>query len=472
MVDIVWPVTSSPGSRIGENAGRLINAFAEPLGEGARAPVVRRRVPGLTEVASSGFFGCRALHKVGTTLLAAFTNNLCTVNLTTGVITSQGTLTGEDRITIAHNNAATPNIVAVTDAGAFNLFVNSAPTSFADGDLPASPTSVCFQSGYFFFSYADGRIFASGLNAVTISSVDFTTAQTRPGGVTRLIPYNGELLAFGPAAIDVYRNTGNATGFPYSYGDTIDKGILGKFAIAGFEDGWMNQLIWVGDDYVVYRLDGYSAIPISSPAVVRSLQSVTDGDDLEASVYMNGPHAMWVISGPTFTWEYNASTGWWNERKSHGKSRWKASQSIRVENDWIVGANDSGKLYAVTAATQKEGTDPLILELWSLPSSSFPARIAWPRIDIDMVVGVGIAAGSDPIETTPVVSISWSDDGGGSFSTPLLRDLGGEGERRTRLSIFRTGLSGPVGRQWKIVGSDPVYMGVIAAAGAAQVREA
>ncbi len=387
-------------------------------------------------------------------------------------MTSLGSLAGSERFTVAHNNAATPDIVAVTDTGAFNLFTGSSPTNFADGDLPATPTSVCFQSGYFFFSYRDGRIFASGLNAVSIDSTHFTTAQTRPGGVTRLIPYNGELLAFGPAAIDVYRNTANATGFPYSYGDTIDMGLLGKFAVAGFEDGWVNRLIFVGGDYVVYTLDGYSAVPISTPDVVRSLQTVEDGDDLEAHVYTSGPHAFWVISGPGFTWEYNVSTGWWNERRTNGASRWRATRSVRVENRWIVGSVDNGSLYEVDLTAYKEGTLPLVWEVQSAPGAAFPARIAFPRADFDFVVGVGRAAGTDPIETAPVVALSWSDDGGGTWSTPLLRELGGEGERTKRISLFRTGLSGPTGRMWKAVISDPVYAGLIAGAAAAQAREA
>lgn len=469
---INWPVTSAPGARFGESAGRLINAFAEPLGEGARAPIVRKRVPGLTNAATSSFFGCRALHLVGTTLLAGFSGRVASVDLTAGTMTNLGSLAGSGRFTVAHNNASTPNIVAVTDTGAFNLYVGSAPDVFADGDLPAGPTSVAFQSGYFFFGYRDGRIFASGLNAVTINALDFTTAQTRPGGVTRLIPYNGELLAMGPNAIDVYRNTGNASGFPYSYGDTIDMGLLGKFAVAGFEDGWVNRLIFVGGDYVVYTLDGYSAVPISTPDVVRSLQTVEDGDDLEASVYTIGPHAFWVISGPGFTWEYNVSTGWWNERRTNGSSRWRATRSVRVDNRWIVGSVDNGTLYEIDARTYKEGTLPLVWEVQSVPGAAFPARIAFPRADFDFVVGVGVAAGSDPIETDPTVALSWSDDGGGRWSTPLFRSLGGEGERNTRISLFRTGLSGPIGRQWKAVVSDPCYVGLIAGATAAQVREA
>lgn len=199
---------------------------------------------------------------------------------------------------------------------------------------------------------------------------------------------------------------------------------------------------------------------------------MTDGDAVEALVYMNGPHAIFSVSGPGFTWEYNLGTGCWNERRSDGMSRWRASRSVRVDDRWIVGAIDSGTLFAVAGEEQTEGGAPLVFEAWSRPTAAFPARIAFPRADFDFVVGVGDAAGTPPTGTAPVVALSWSDDGGGSWSTPLLRSLGGEGERRTRISLFRTGLSGAVGRQWKAVVSDPAYVGLIGGGAAAQPREA
>lgn len=474
MAAILWPLGSAPGARPQENGGRLINAFAEPLGEGARAPVVRRRVAGLTAVASSALFRCRGLCAVEGTLLAAFTGQLAAVDLAQGTMTVLGALAGEDRVTIASNNASSPNIVAVTALGAYNLFTASAPTAFADGDLPSAPgpTSVAFQAGYFFFSYGDGRIFASGLNAVTVDALDFTTFEVRPGGVRRLIPFRGDLLAFGPYAIGVYRNTANPAGFPYSLGDTIGKGLAGKFAVAGHEDGFLDELLWVGDDNVVYHLRGYSPVAVSTPDVVRAIARVEDKDQLDACVYMNGAHALWAISGPDFTWEFNLATGRWNERRSFAAPRWLAQGSIRFAGEWILGGCDSGKLYRIDPEAQTEDGAPLIVEMWSLPSSGFPARLFVPRADFDFVVGTGKAAGEEPVETNPKVAISWSDDGGISFGAPLLRTLGGEGEYRTRVTLLRTGLSGPLGRQWKVTVSDPRYVGLITGAEALAPREA
>jgi hypothetical protein len=98
-------------------------------------------------------------------------------------------LSGTDTVTIARNNAATPNIVAVCDAGMFNLFTNSAPTAFADGDLPAS-NSVAGLNGYLIFTTGAGQIWATGLNAVTVASDAFTkrTGQAGRAAPGRCVP--------------------------------------------------------------------------------------------------------------------------------------------------------------------------------------------------------------------------------------------------------------------------------------------
>lgn len=44
MVDIPWPLSTSPGEKPQEGAGRLINVFAEPRGENLGA--VWHRAPG------------------------------------------------------------------------------------------------------------------------------------------------------------------------------------------------------------------------------------------------------------------------------------------------------------------------------------------------------------------------------------------------------------------------------------------
>jgi hypothetical protein len=53
MTDIPFPFTSAPGQLPQDSAGRLVNAFAEPLTQGARAPFKIRRAPGLRQFGAS-----------------------------------------------------------------------------------------------------------------------------------------------------------------------------------------------------------------------------------------------------------------------------------------------------------------------------------------------------------------------------------------------------------------------------------
>jgi hypothetical protein len=55
---------------------------------------------------------------------------------------------------------------------------------------------------------------------------------------------------------------------------------------------------------------------------------------------------------------------------------------------------------------------------------NFPNRTKVARADFNFVVGVGQATGADPIATDPSVGISWSDDGGMSWSQEFIRKLG------------------------------------------------
>jgi hypothetical protein len=70
----------------------------------------------------------------------------------------------------------------------------------------------------------------------------------------------------------------------------------------------------------------------------------------------------------------------------------------------------------------------------------------------------------DPIETDPVVEISWSDDGGQTYSAPMQRKLGRQSLTRQLVSLIAcTGRSTWNARRWRLDIADPVYVGFMAA---------
>jgi hypothetical protein len=464
-VPIPWPLSTSPGASPQESAGRLINCLAEPLGKDVGAkkgfappPVVWRKSPGLSLFAASGAqTGFRGQLLVDNTLYAGWSGK-ATRFTSAGVETVlTGTLTGTEKVFWARNNKATPDVVCVAPGtGAFTV-TSAAVSSFADIDVGA-PNSVGFMDGFFIFTYGDGTIQASGLNDVTISTLDKTKEQAKTGGLTRGVPFNGQYYIWGPNFGAAYSNTANAVGFPFTRSYVIQRGLLSPYGVAGHEDGFGSALIWVADDNSIVQHNGTpNPLKISPPDLDRLIAGVSDKTTLEASVYISQGHPKWVLSCPTFTWEFDLGSQKWNERASYLQMRWRAIGGCSAFGKWIVGDTQGGRLLYINQLAYDEFGSPLVMQLDSGPVQNFPNRTRVARADFNFVTGVGQATGSDPIGTNPQVGISWSNDGGITYGQEFSRDLGRQ-STATRIMVLRTGITGNTGRRWRLKISDPIYV--------------
>jgi hypothetical protein len=461
MADIVFPVSSAPGAKPQEGSGRLVNCYAVKTEQGARKPILWRRAAGLRELtAITGHSHCRGFLLVGSTLLVVLDQRVYAVTYSGGVFSkvNLGELPGTDRVTLARDNAATPDLVANCDAGLFNLYLDSAPDSFSDGDMPAL-SAVTGANGYIVGATAAGALWTTDLNNVGVQS-DADEETQMIGGLLRPVYFRDELFAMGPNGIAVYDETG-ATPFPFQYKKVrIEPGLIGKHAVAGFELGWKGSLCWVAPDNIVYRLDGYTPVPISNDDVSRAIATASDRSAIETCVYMDGRNAFLVITSPgEWSHEYNLTTDSWNERESYQRSDWRARCTIKAFDMWIAGDATTGKLMAIDNTYYREAGNPLIWQLESGANADFPSRIAIGPAFFDFTAAVAVASGQAPIETNPSVLISWSFDGGYTWGNPVQRRLGLQGDGDKLVDIRRCGSTKAKGIRFRLVVADPVHVG-------------
>lgn len=453
-VQIPFPTSSAKG-RFAESGGRLTNSYAEKLADG-RLKI--SRVPGIRPIIEIvGHSHCRGAIEINGVILDALDDRLGTITLTGGnyIASDIGAFAGSKTVYFARNNKSpTPDIVAVTDSTAFVVNMTTGASSYPDADV-GSPNSVCFLGGYFIFSYGNARMRASGLNDTSINTLDTAFAESKPDGLLRVIALGKNLYACGPQTIEIWPNAGNATGFPFSYLDTIPRGIAGPDAIAGFENDWSNAIIFAGSDNVVYRINGNIAEPISNPSVSKDLERLSDKNSLKAVVYGHEGHAIWALSCDDWTWCYDIATGSWFERASYDRNNWRASAAVKCFGAWVIGDDQTGKFGIIDSEYGYEFGDPLIFEAVSSTMSGFPSRASMPRLDLDVMPGVGVATGSDPIETSPLVSVSWSRDGGATFGSPVVREIGAQGKYDQGIRVNRLGTASAKGAQIKVICSDP-----------------
>lgn len=454
MVVVPFPTSSAKG-RLAESGGRLVNAFSEKLADGR---VKISRVPGIRSVIEvAGYSHCRGAIEINGVVLAALDDRLVTISLSGGTYsaTDIGAFAGSKTVYFARNNKSpTPDIVAVTDGTAFVVSMTTGASSYPDSDVGA-PNSVCFLGGYFIFSYGNARMRASGLNDTSINTLDTAFAESKPDGLDRAIALGKNLYACGPQTIEIWPNTGNATGFPFSYLDTIPRGIAGPDAIAGFENDWSNAIIFAGSDNVVYRINGAVAEPISSPSVSKDLERLADKTGLRAIVYAHEGHAVWCLSCDEWTWCYDVATGAWFERKSYGRRSFRISASVKCFGAWVMGDSQTGKFGLLDPDFGYELGDPLVVMIRSATMTGFPSRAVMPRLDLDIMSGVGVSAGADPIETNPKVAMSVSRDGGVTFGNSRLAEIGRQGKYRKGVRFNRLGAASAKGAQIQLDYTDP-----------------
>lgn len=403
-----FPKSSTPGARSGEGEGRLFNGFS--VTEGDRSYV---RLPrGLITLIATGKTGIRGMLDVNGVLYVVYTGSVVTVSGVT-VTTLTGSIPGSDGVTLARNNkvtggASTPDVVAVREGGGAYVLTASAVSAYPDADLPATVNSVDFLGGYFLFSIPDGRFFASELNSTAINALSFTTAESRADGLRRVVVQGSLAYAMGGSTIEPYQNVGT-TPFPLQRAATVPPvGILTTMAVAGYQEAWGGAIYFVASDKTVKALSGYETATISTPDVNRFIAASTVST-IDVTAFVWDGRSFVSVSSDAGTWIYDVDGRSWHERGTvaadFATTRWKAKYSTYSGDRWVFGDATSGDLLVMdAAATDGSGF------IESGPLKDFPARVA-AKLSADFT------------EAEITMYVSWSHDGGKTWSTELQRSL-------------------------------------------------
>jgi hypothetical protein len=267
---IPFALSSFPGANPQEGSGRLINCYAEPLGEATKptgpAQQVWRRSPGLSQHAATAQSGYRGGLIVNNLSYETWLNEAATVDIN-GNVTLLGNFPGSKKVSIARNQAANPDVVAVdqdngayilntSDLAAASATVTIAGTQFAPGDTVAlffantgvagfpvniiytlgsneSPTTIA--TGLKNLINANATLVAAQLTAanaagvLTVSQNGFianaTTIETTVTAVGNATALTGTKTGAGNETVTVAPGSGTATatigGSVFDSGDTV-----------------------------------------------------------------------------------------------------------------------------------------------------------------------------------------------------------------------------------------------------------
>ena len=355
---VPFPLSTAPGAFNQEESGRLINCLAEPLGKTIGATKGADACRGVAQVAGADAVRrleqCRLSRRHPGWRHAAVHG----MEREGGDLRCRRRRDGAERHAVGHRKSVLGAQQQDADAGCRLCGAVERRVS-GDGDRQSvlypdidvgAPNSVGFLDGYFIFTYGNGKMQASGLNATSINTLDFTTEQAKTGGLLRGLPFNGQYYVWGPNHGAVYANTAQPTGFPFTRSYVIQRGLLGRYAVAGHEDGFGSALIWVADDKSVVMANGTPnptqdiAAGSRSADRQRGRQEHAGGECL----HLAGPSQMGAVVRRPSPGSSISARKKWNERASYLIPRWRAISGISAFGKWITGDTKGNRLLSST----------------------------------------------------------------------------------------------------------------------------
>lgn len=452
---------------------RLVNLYLEAHEAGPRKGNVARLVgtPGLRRRATLGNGPIRGTHRASTGQLFVVSGaSLYEVSSAwTATQRSGSLLSASGRVTMADDGTRLVIGDGGTTAFSAELATGAALTAIG-GDCPGG--NVAWQDGYFIHTVpSTGQFAISGLNALTYDGLDVATAEGRPDKLVSLLSVNRQLWLFGEQTTEVWWNSG-AADFPFARNETafIETGTVaaGSCVRAG------GSVVWVGSDErgrgTVWHAQGVEPVRISTHAVELALAGYARLGEAAAFVYQQGGHEFYQLYVPGGgTWVYDFSTGLWHERSylgAFGEEPHRAWAGTSAFGEVVVGDREDGRLYTFDLAYFSDDGQPIRRVRQTPHVCQSERRIRFDAFELQTEPGVGLSSGQG---AAPVATLSWSDDGGHTWSNEHEASLGAMGAYKSRVRwtrlgvardrVFRVATSEPVAVSWLGAEFDAVQLG-------------
>lgn len=421
---------------------------------GNRSGVALIGSPG-TDLFSSISGACRGFEVMGGMLYAVFGNALYSVS-SAGTATSLGAITGSGRADMAQDGT---NLVIVTGYGSTGYVYSAAGglVAISDADFPGAET-VEYTGGYFVFHSTGDAWFISEVNSATSYNA-LDVAANDGENIKTIREDHREAFIFGERNTRVWINTGNVD-FAFERNDSveIERGTFARWSVAKDD----NTLFFLGDDLVVYRMEGYTPIRVSDEGAEAELAKLliaghkADLENAWAYSYTDHGHKFYVLTVPSrLTIVFDIATGTWHSRKHWDYETHHSFDYAFVYGKHLIGGVD-GNVYDMSRAYHDDDGTTLKRIRRSQVFSQDDRRLRWKEVKVIMNVGEGLVSGQG---SDPEIMIRWSNDYGRTWSSERQLSIGQAGDYTKSVTTRHCGSSR--NRIVEISQTDPVPFEII-----------
>ncbi|WP_052689772.1 packaged DNA stabilization protein [Xanthomonas albilineans] len=404
---------------------------------GTRTQTKLTSVPGMRLFGTLGTQSHRGAINVEGALFMVAGNTLYEVH-PDGSSMARGTIPGVGRVSMAYNQVTNGNQLLIVTGQSSGYVWDTAKSAFSviSDDAYPGGKAAAFLDSYLLQVEPFGRFwfFSDLADALSYTSIDRDESEGSPDKIVTLIVHGLEVVVFNTTTIEYFWDGGTATGTFVNKRILIERGCASGQSVVKMGD----TVIFLGDDGVVYRLDGYKITPISTGAIQQAIKH-NNWSQSFAFKWEDDKHKVYYLTMPDgHTWGYDFVSNMWHRRESYGLHRWRLSTLVRWNNMWIGGDYQDGRMWVLDWDTMMEGDQPLVSERTSGVVHNNQALITANRIELLMGMGSGATTAERKLE------FCYSKDGGNNWSSWREYSMGEIGQYANRIRINRLG----AGRNW------------------------
>jgi hypothetical protein len=335
---------------------------------------------------------------------------------------------------------------------------------------PATFGRVQYLDGYILTNEPGTRNFwwSGLLDAGTWPALNFYAAEARPDLLTTIFVDHRELYAIGTQSIEIWQSTGNALApFARSSAVFLEQGCDARNSVAALD----STLFFLGGsprgEGPIWNLRGYEPQRISTHATETALSQSASLTDSIAFVMRHGGHAWYAlyVADLETTWIYDRATQAWAELAEllddGSLAPYRCWTHCLAFGEHLFGDRGTGALYRWNPGHYFYGDTPIYRERISPHVRNDQQPIAYSLFELVVESGVGLD-GAPPVGVDPQVRLSWSDDGGKSWSYSLSRSLGKIGAGGHVVRWRRLGRAKSQ-RAFRVTVTDPVPVSILGA---------
>lgn len=502
---------SDQGRSLNWNASRTVNFFPEIGTDGGKAPVALIGTPGtklFTEFSDDS--PPRMLHSVGGRCFTVIGSSLYEVYRDGTISSLLGEFNSASGAVEAVNNGISSAgvggdqifMVTASEGYIFNLTDNTL-IQITDPNFPSYPKQVAYLDGYFIVSADDMTFNVSELyNGLVWPPLAFAAATSTSDAIKKPIGLNQMLYLIKESATEIWQDVAIPTsqGCPFDrvQGLVVDFGTTAPRSVTRCGDMITflatTRTLHSSSYYGVVAMSGSSVQKVSTQAIDYRISQLTRIDLASAYSYVDEGHLFYVITFPKddLTLVYDLTTQMWHERSTYAPNK-RAEQHRHLSEHYIhfadkhlVSHYKESKIYEMSSRYYDDDGLPIVSIRTAQPIYSDREldnmKISKLIIDIEGGVGdgstpesaniwyangdhfadftgyagdnVGIAGTSWAHNGDPMAWLSWSNDGGHTWSDDYPAAMGKQGDYRRRL-IWRR-LGAPRNRIFKLKMADSV----------------